>query len=138
VRHHRLAHTLLSLTYTYARARRRKSKWSSPSSGLKIVPILTAKETFSPGDALRDIYTHGIITSDFVLVSGDLVSSVRIEDAVAVHRERRRKNKDVIMTMVVRESGARHRTKYVSCRAGFALRARLNAFTGRAATRAYT
>ncbi|KAI0035700.1 nucleotide-diphospho-sugar transferase [Vararia minispora EC-137] len=88
-----------------------KSRWSAPSSSMKIVPILTAKETFSPGDALRDIYTHGIITSDFVLVSGDLVSSVRIEDAVTVHRERRKKNKDVIMTMVVKESGARHRTK---------------------------
>ncbi|KAI6028776.1 nucleotide-diphospho-sugar transferase [Pisolithus orientalis] len=71
----------------------KNSKWSKPSTGLKIVPIVTAKETFSPGDAMRDIYTHGIITSDFVLVTGDLT------------------NKDAIMTMVVKESGARHRTR---------------------------
>ena len=77
------------------------------------MPILTAKETFSPGDALRDVYTHGVVTGDFVLVYGDLVSSIRIEEAVAAHRERRKVNKDVIMTMVVKESGARHRTKYV-------------------------
>lgn len=92
----------------------RDSKWSKPSSGLKIVPIVTAKETFSPGDAMRDIYTHGIITSDFVLVTGDLVSNVRIDDVVREHKARRRANKDTIMTMVVKESGARHRTRCVS------------------------
>ena len=89
----------------------RDSKWSKPSTGLKIVPIVTAKETFSPGDAMRDIYTHQIITSDFVLVTGDLVSNVRIDEVVRVHKERRRTNKDAIMTMVVKESGAMHRTR---------------------------
>ncbi|KAH9934642.1 nucleotide-diphospho-sugar transferase [Fomitopsis serialis] len=89
----------------------RESKWSRPSSGLKIVPIITAKETFSPGDAMRDIYTHGIITSDFVLVMGDLVSNIRIDEVVRAHKERRRTNKDAIMTMVVKESGLQHRTK---------------------------
>ncbi|KAG8217822.1 hypothetical protein J3R82DRAFT_5987 [Butyriboletus roseoflavus] len=89
----------------------RNSKWSKPSAGLKIVPIITAKETFSPGDAMRDIYTHGIITSDFVLVTGDLVSNIRIDEVVRVHKERRKTNKDAIMTMVVKESGAHHRTR---------------------------
>ncbi|KAL6305413.1 nucleotide-diphospho-sugar transferase [Sparassis latifolia] len=89
----------------------RDSKWSKPSTGLKIRPIVTAKETFSPGDAMRDIYTHGIITSDFVLVTGDLVSNVHIDEVVRVHKERRRTNKDAIMTMVVKESGAAHRTR---------------------------
>jgi translation initiation factor eIF-2B subunit epsilon len=89
----------------------RDSKWSKPSSGIKIVPIVTAKGTFSPGDAMRDIYTHGIITSDFVLVTGDLVSNVRIDEVVKVHKERRKTNKDAIMTMVVKESGTKHRTR---------------------------
>ncbi|KAG6878692.1 hypothetical protein C0993_011507 [Termitomyces sp. T159_Od127] len=89
----------------------RESKWSKSGSGIKIVPILTAKETFSPGDAMRDIYTRGLVTSDFVLVMGDLVSNIRIDEVVRVHRERRKTNKDAIMTMVVKESGARHRTK---------------------------
>lgn len=82
--------------------------------GLKIVPIITSKETFTPGDAMRDIYTRGIITSDFVLVMGDLVSNVKIDEVVRVHKERRRTNKDAIMTMVVKESGAMHRTRCVS------------------------
>jgi len=89
----------------------RNSRWSHSSSGLKIVPVMTAKETFSTGDAMRDIYTHGIITSDFVLVSGDLVSNIRIDEVVRAHKERRKTNKDAIMTMVVKESGATHRTR---------------------------
>ncbi|KAL1745637.1 nucleotide-diphospho-sugar transferase [Schizophyllum fasciatum] len=88
-----------------------ESKWSKPGSGMKIVPILTAKETFSPGDAMRDIYTRGLVTTDFVLVMGDLVSNIRIDEVVRVHKERRKTNKDAIMTMVVKESGSRHRTR---------------------------
>lgn len=80
---------------------------------MKIVPIMTAKETFSPGDAMRDIYTRGLVTSDFVLVMGDLVSNIRIDEVVRVHKERRKTNKDAIMTMVVKESGPSHRTRCV-------------------------
>ncbi|KAG1891245.1 nucleotide-diphospho-sugar transferase [Suillus subluteus] len=72
----------------------KNSKWSKPGTGLKIVPIVTAKETFTPGDAMRDIYTHGIITSDFVLVTGDLVSNIHIGDVVREHKERRKTDKD--------------------------------------------
>lgn len=90
----------------------RDSKWSKPASGIKIVPIITSKQTFTPGDAMRDIYTHSIITSDFVLVMGDLVSNVRLDEVVRIHKERRKTNKDAIMTMVVKESGASHRTRY--------------------------
>ncbi|KAJ7452519.1 nucleotide-diphospho-sugar transferase [Mycena galericulata] len=89
----------------------RESKWSRPGSGIKIVPIMTAKETFSAGDAMRDVYTRGLVTSDFVLVMGDLVSNIRIDEVVRVHKERRKTNKDAIMTMVVKESGATHRTR---------------------------
>ncbi|CAK5264263.1 unnamed protein product [Mycena citricolor] len=89
----------------------RDSKWSRPGSGIKIVPIMTAKETFSAGDAMRDVYTRGLVTSDFVLVMGDLVSNIRIDEVVRVHKERRKTNKDAIMTMVVKESGVSHRTR---------------------------
>ncbi|KAJ8597977.1 nucleotide-diphospho-sugar transferase [Rhizopogon salebrosus TDB-379] len=89
----------------------KNSKWSKPGTGLKIIPIVTAKETFTPGDAMRDIYTHGIITSDFVLVTGDLVSNIRIGEVVREHKERRKTDKDAIMTMVVKQSGVNHRTR---------------------------
>lgn len=61
---------------------------------------------------MRDIYTRGLVTSDFVLVMGDLVSNIRIDEVVRVHKERRKTNKDAIMTMVVKESGSKHPTKY--------------------------
>lgn len=89
----------------------KESKWSKPGSGMKIVPIMTAKETYSPGDAMRDIYTRGLVSTDFVLVMGDLVSNIRIDEVVRVHKERRKTNKDAIMTIVVKESGAQHRTR---------------------------
>ena len=80
---------------------------------MPILPIVTAKETFSPGDAMRDIYTRGLRATDFILVSGDLVSNIRIDGVVRVHRERSKTNKDAIMTMVVKECGAKHRTRSV-------------------------
>ncbi|TDL27353.1 nucleotide-diphospho-sugar transferase [Rickenella mellea] len=89
----------------------RASKWSQPTSGVKITPLVAAREAFSPGDALRDVYTHGIIKGDFVLVHGDLVSNIRIDEVVKVHKERRRVNKDAIMTMVLAQAGASHRTR---------------------------
>jgi len=63
---------------------------------------------------MRDIYTHGIITSDFVLVTGDLVSNIRIGEVVRQHKERRKTDKDAIMTMVVKQSGVNHRTRCAS------------------------
>ncbi|KXN85472.1 putative translation initiation factor eIF-2B subunit epsilon [Leucoagaricus sp. SymC.cos] len=89
----------------------KESKWSKPGSGMKICPIMTSRETYSPGDAMRDIYTRGLVTTDFVLVTGDLVSNIRIDEVVRVHKERRKTNKDAIMTMVVKASGAQHRTR---------------------------
>lgn len=89
----------------------KESKWSRPGSGMMIVPIMTSKETYSPGDAMRDIYTRGLVSSDFVLVMGDLVSNIKIDEVVRVHKERRKANKDAIMTIVVKESGALHRTR---------------------------
>ncbi|KAJ4488105.1 nucleotide-diphospho-sugar transferase, partial [Lentinula aciculospora] len=98
-----------------------ESRWSKPGSGIKIVSILTAKETFSPGDAMRDIYTRGLVTGDFVLVMGDLVSNIRIDEVVKVHKERRKTNNDAIMTMVVKESGVKHRTRSKADSAVFVL-----------------
>lgn len=64
---------------------------------------------------MREIYTHGFLKADFVLVAGDLVSNVRLDEVVNAHRARRKANRDAIMTMVVKEAGARHRTRWVRC-----------------------
>lgn len=51
------------------------------------------------------------MVGDFLLVSGDVVSNLSLEPALAKHRARREKDKNAIMTMVLREAGQEHRTK---------------------------
>ena len=55
---------------------------------------------------------HGITRNDFFLVHGDLVSSIRIDDIMRAHKERRRTKKNVI---IAKESGARNGTRYEGC-----------------------
>lgn len=41
------------------------------------------------------------------------MSNIRIDEVVRVHKERRKIDRDAIMTMVVKESGVVHRTRFV-------------------------
>ena len=75
----------------------------------------------SVGDAMRDLDNRDLITGDFLLVSGDVVSNMSIEPALAKHRARREQNKDAIMTMVLREAGVGHRTKSKGSRPVFVI-----------------
>lgn len=90
------------------------SKWyplksaASPFNSLEIVKT-TAR---SVGDALRDLDGRDLITGDFLLVHGDLVSNLPIDAALAAHRARRIADKNAIMTMILRSGGIEeHRTK---------------------------
>jgi translation initiation factor eIF-2B subunit epsilon len=65
----------------------------------------------SIGDAMRDLDSRSLLTGDFLLVYGDVVSNLPLESALAAHRARRATDKNAIMTMVLREAGAAHRTK---------------------------
>ena len=70
---------------------------------------------------MRDLDKRDLITGDFLLVSGDVVSNMSLEPALAKHRARREKNKDAIMTMVLREAGTGHRTKSKGSRPVFVI-----------------
>lgn len=89
------------------------SKWhpsdaASPFHSLEIVKT-TAR---SVGDALRDLDSRDLITGDFLLVHGDLVSNLPIDAALAAHRARRIADKNAIMTLILRSGGLEgHRTK---------------------------
>lgn len=90
------------------------SKWNpitspaSPFNSLEIVKT-TAR---SVGDAMRDLDSRDLITGDFLLVHGDLVSNLPIDEALAAHRARRVADKNAIMTMILRSGGlGSHRTK---------------------------
>ncbi|KAE8144365.1 translation initiation factor eif-2b epsilon subunit [Aspergillus avenaceus] len=86
------------------------SKWRSLSSPFKQLTFLKSTST-SVGDVMRDLDGKHLITGDFIVVSGDVISNLPIEGALASHRARRVANKDAIMTMVLREAGRNHRTK---------------------------
>jgi len=60
---------------------------------------------------MRDLDARGILVGDFLVVYGDVVSNLPLESALAMHRARRAKDKNAIMTMVLREAGTTHRTK---------------------------
>lgn len=86
------------------------SKWKLSSSPFRTLTLLKSTAT-SVGDAMRDLDNRDLITGDFLLVSGDVISNLPLEPALARHRARREKDKNAIMTMVLREAGAEHRTK---------------------------
>ncbi|KAL2009813.1 hypothetical protein VTN00DRAFT_5620 [Thermoascus crustaceus] len=86
------------------------SKWRAPSSPFKKLSFLKSTST-SVGDVMRDLDGKHLITGDFIAVSGDVISNLPIEGALAKHRARRQADKNAIMTMVLREAGRNHRTK---------------------------
>ncbi|KAK3384775.1 nucleotide-diphospho-sugar transferase [Podospora didyma] len=78
----------------------------SPFSSLDFIRVSDAN---SVGDFLRDLDTRGLISSDFILVHGDLVANLQLDDALAKHRARREANRDACMTMVLRSVAEGHR-----------------------------
>ncbi|KAJ5707802.1 translation initiation factor eIF-2B subunit epsilon [Penicillium malachiteum] len=86
------------------------SKWRASSSPFKQFNFLKSTSA-SVGDVMRDLDGKHLITGDFIVVSGDVISNMPIEGALKQHRARREKDKNAIMTMVLREAGRNHRTK---------------------------
>lgn len=68
------------------------------------VTTIESHNCISAGDALRLIYERNVISGDFILVSGDTVSNMMLKQALDEHKERRRKDSNAVMTMVIRKS----------------------------------
>lgn len=60
---------------------------------------------------MRDLDTRSILINDFIVLYGDVVSNLNLDAAMARHRARRQADKNAIMTMILREAGASHRSK---------------------------
>ena len=56
----------------------------------------------SVGDALREIDKAGLITNDFVLITGDVVSNADLTSIIRQHKERKLGDKQMAMTVVFR------------------------------------
>ena len=81
------------------------SRWTTQSP---TVTIIVSQELRSMGDVLRDLDGKQLLQSDFVFVSGDVVSNVDLTAALKEHKERRMKDKNAIMTMLLKKASASH------------------------------
>ncbi|XP_077343833.1 translation initiation factor eIF2B subunit epsilon [Lithobates pipiens] len=89
----------------------RNSKWCRPTHS-NVVHVVTSELYRSLGDVLRDVDAKSLVRSDFILVTGDVVSNINIEAALEEHRTRRKLEKNIsVMTMILKESSPGHRTR---------------------------
>ncbi|KAG9493852.1 hypothetical protein GDO78_001625 [Eleutherodactylus coqui] len=89
----------------------RNSKWCQATSS-NIVRVVTSELYRSLGDVLRDVDAKSLVRSDFLLVTGDVVSNINVEAALQEHRARRKLQKNIsVMTMILKESSPVHHTR---------------------------
>lgn len=75
------------------------------------VTTIMSLESRSVGDAMRDLDNRGLITGDFLLVSGDVVTNIDFSKVMAFHKNKRAQDKDQIVTMVLTSASPLHRTR---------------------------
>ncbi|KAJ8427031.1 hypothetical protein Cgig2_032859 [Carnegiea gigantea] len=68
------------------------------------VTTIESHNSISAGDALRLIYERNVIHGDFVFITGDTVSNMSLTEALQEHKERRKKDSNAVMTMVIKKS----------------------------------
>ncbi|KAJ3274956.1 hypothetical protein HDV01_001820 [Terramyces sp. JEL0728] len=87
----------------------RDSRWGK--SVLPTVEIIVSQELRSMGDVLRDMDAKQILQSDFILMSGDVVSNVNLEPLVKEHKLRKSTDKNLIMTLITKQASSNHPTR---------------------------
>lgn len=87
-----------------------QSKWNLPWSPFKVATIMSP-EARSVGDAMRDLDNRGVITGDFILISGDVITNVEFDKLYDFHKKMRAKDKDHILTMCLSKASQYHRTR---------------------------
>lgn len=80
------------------------SKWTQDSSPFQKIVFLKSA-AMSVGDVMRDVDQKGLVTGDFLVVSGDVVSNFPLVEVMAQHKARRHRDKNAIMTMLLKEAG---------------------------------
>ncbi|EGV64095.1 translation initiation factor eIF-2B epsilon subunit, GEF [Yamadazyma tenuis] len=96
------------------------SKWTHSSSPFTITTVMSL-EARSVGDTMRDLDNRGLITGDFLLVSGDTVTNIDFSAAMAFHRRKKQHDKEHILTMILTPASPYHRTRSQIDSAAFVL-----------------
>ena len=68
----------------------------------KNIKIFINEQFNSIGDCLRKIYSENIISTDFILISGLVISNLDMEDVYNFHLERKKHDKKCIMTSLLK------------------------------------
>lgn len=76
------------------------SKWGNVSVGGVTVQCITSQMASSAGDALRTIHETNAIRTDFVLVTGDVISNLDLKPIIERHIAEREKDPSLVMTPV--------------------------------------
>lgn len=90
-----------------------KSKWVTISSPFKKIQTIPSRESRSVGDAMRDIDSRGLITGDFILISGDVVTNLDISKVIDEHKKYKQNDRDYICTMVLTQASPMHRSRSI-------------------------
>ena len=72
---------------------------SSNTMSLQKLTLIAVPEARSVGDMMRELDAHQVIKSDFVLMHGDAVGNLDLAAVVAAHKQRRRVDRNAIMTV---------------------------------------
>lgn len=85
------------------------SKWAQ-NSAFTVTTIMSL-ESRSVGDAMRDLDNRGLITGDFLLVSGDVVTNIDFTKVMNFHKHKKLQDKDHIVTMVLTAASPLHNSR---------------------------
>ena len=72
---------------------------STNTTSLQKLTLIAVPEARSVGDMMRELDAHQVIKSDFVLMHGDAVGNLDLAAVVAAHKQRRRVDRNAIMTV---------------------------------------
>lgn len=87
-----------------------ESKWSKMDVEIRAI---SSENCYSEGDALRHLDSLNIISSDFILISGDVISNIDITKVLQAHKDRVKQDKKNIMTIVMKSAAPTHRTRTI-------------------------
>lgn len=60
---------------------------------------------------MRELDSKSLIQSDFVLVTGNVVSNMKLDRALEMHRARRSASSDTLMTIMMKKASPMHRSR---------------------------
>ena len=78
---------------------------------MRLTVIISNGPCFSAGDALRQVEAMGVITSDFVLVPGDVVANVQLAPLIAAHKQRRTLDPNAVLTTLMTRVPTAHHSR---------------------------